>query len=472
MSTTEFGKFEKVLRFGEGRRAEAAQAAGRRTSRRSSPTSRRSRTTSCGAKTAEFRERLANGESLDELLFEAFAAVREARWRESQQRMFDVQMMGGIVLHEGDIAEMKTGEGKTFVASTALYLNALAGDRRPPRDRERLPRQARRRVEPRRLRAPRDDGRLHPEHDAVRHPQGRVRGRRHLRHQLRVRLRLPPRQHGRLARQHRPAQPRVRDRGRGRLDPDRRGAHAADHLRRAGDGGEHVPRLRADREGPPRRADHAQGGEGRGRDRALGRRLHLRREAQDRLARADRPRRRRARARDREPLRPASRAARQPPQPGAEGRVALQARRRLRDRGRRGEDRRRVHGPDHGGPPLERGPAPGDRGEGGRPDPRGERHARDDHAPELLPPLREARRHDRHREDRGEGVRRDLQPPRRRDPDERRRDPQGRERLHLQDARKRSGTPSPRTSSSGTRRASRCSSARSRSRPPSTCPSS
>jgi preprotein translocase subunit SecA len=78
-------------------------------------------------KTAEFRERFANGETLEELLFEAFAAVREARVRESDQRIFDVQMMGGIVLHEGDIAEMKTGEGKTFVASMPLYLNALPG---------------------------------------------------------------------------------------------------------------------------------------------------------------------------------------------------------------------------------------------------------------------------------------------------------------------------------------------------------
>ena len=78
-------------------------------------------------KTAEFRQRLENGEQLEDLLFEAFAAVREARLRESDQRIFDVQMMGGIVLHEGDIAEMKTGEGKTFVASLALYLNALAG---------------------------------------------------------------------------------------------------------------------------------------------------------------------------------------------------------------------------------------------------------------------------------------------------------------------------------------------------------
>src|SRR3989440_4105748 len=77
-------------------------------------------------KTVEFRQRLENGETLEELLFEAFAAVREARLRESDQRMFDVQLMGGIVLHEGDVAEMKTGEGKTFVASLALYLNALA----------------------------------------------------------------------------------------------------------------------------------------------------------------------------------------------------------------------------------------------------------------------------------------------------------------------------------------------------------
>lgn len=77
------------------------------------------------AKTAEFRQRLENGDELEDLLFEAYAAVREARLRESDQRMFDVQMMGGIVLHEGDVAEMKTGEGKTFVASLALYLNAL-----------------------------------------------------------------------------------------------------------------------------------------------------------------------------------------------------------------------------------------------------------------------------------------------------------------------------------------------------------
>src|SRR5439155_7426013 len=72
-------------------------------------------------------QRIDNGETLEELLFEAFACVREARRRASDQRLFPVQLMGGIVLHEGDIAEMKTGEGKTYVASLALYLNALAG---------------------------------------------------------------------------------------------------------------------------------------------------------------------------------------------------------------------------------------------------------------------------------------------------------------------------------------------------------
>jgi preprotein translocase SecA subunit len=79
------------------------------------------------AKTAEFRQRLADGETLDDLLPEAFAAVREAAWRTIRHRHFDVQLMGGIVLHQGKIAEMKTGEGKTLVATLPLYLNALEG---------------------------------------------------------------------------------------------------------------------------------------------------------------------------------------------------------------------------------------------------------------------------------------------------------------------------------------------------------
>jgi len=79
------------------------------------------------AKTAEFRQRLANGETLDDLLPEAFAVVREAGRRVLKMRHFDVQLIGGVVLHRGRIAEMKTGEGKTLVATLPAYLNALEG---------------------------------------------------------------------------------------------------------------------------------------------------------------------------------------------------------------------------------------------------------------------------------------------------------------------------------------------------------
>ena len=79
------------------------------------------------ARTAEFRKQLAEGKTLDDLLVPAFATVREAAKRTLGQRHFDVQLIGGMVLHEGDIAEMKTGEGKTLVATLAVYLNALAG---------------------------------------------------------------------------------------------------------------------------------------------------------------------------------------------------------------------------------------------------------------------------------------------------------------------------------------------------------
>ncbi|MDH4345396.1 MAG: preprotein translocase subunit SecA, partial [Thermoleophilia bacterium] len=127
MPTQSFGRFEKVLRLGEGRRVKRlAEQAAYITSLE--PEFEALSDAELRAKTDDFRQRIANGESLEEILFEAFAAVREARRRESGQRLFDVQLMGGIVLHEGDIAEMKTGEGKTFVASLPLYLNSLTGD--------------------------------------------------------------------------------------------------------------------------------------------------------------------------------------------------------------------------------------------------------------------------------------------------------------------------------------------------------
>ena len=79
------------------------------------------------ARTAQFRQRLAEGETLDDILVDAFAAVREASKRTTGLRHFDIQMIGGIFLHEGKIVEMRTGEGKTLVATLPLYLNALAG---------------------------------------------------------------------------------------------------------------------------------------------------------------------------------------------------------------------------------------------------------------------------------------------------------------------------------------------------------
>ena len=79
------------------------------------------------AKTAEFRQRLEKGESMEDLLVEAFAVVRESGRRTVDMRHFDVQIVGGVVLHEGKIAEMKTGEGKTLVATLPVYLNALGG---------------------------------------------------------------------------------------------------------------------------------------------------------------------------------------------------------------------------------------------------------------------------------------------------------------------------------------------------------
>ncbi len=78
-------------------------------------------------KTAEFKQRLAQGETLDQILPEAFAVVREAAWRVIGQRHYDVQLIGGITLHRGRIAEMRTGEGKTLVATLSCYLNAIAG---------------------------------------------------------------------------------------------------------------------------------------------------------------------------------------------------------------------------------------------------------------------------------------------------------------------------------------------------------
>ena len=128
MATQSFGKFERVLRMGEGRRLKRLQEQAAYIGTLE-PDFEALSDAELGAKTAEFKLRLENGRGrLEELIFEAYAAVREAFKRTIGVRLFDVQLMGGIVLHEGDIAEMKTGEGKTFVAVQPLYLNGLTGN--------------------------------------------------------------------------------------------------------------------------------------------------------------------------------------------------------------------------------------------------------------------------------------------------------------------------------------------------------
>src|ERR671919_510739 len=121
------GSFERVLRIGEGRRLKRLQEQASYVGTLE-PEFEALSDEELAAKTVELKQRLENGESLEDLLFEAFAAVREAFKRTIGVRLFDVQLMGGIALHEGDIAEAKTGEGKTFVAVQALYLNALTGE--------------------------------------------------------------------------------------------------------------------------------------------------------------------------------------------------------------------------------------------------------------------------------------------------------------------------------------------------------
>ena len=162
------------------------------------------------ALTDEFRERLADGETLDDLLPEAFATVREAAKRTLGQRHFDVQIMGGAALHLGNIAEMKTGEGKTLVGTAAGVPQRALRQGRARRHGQRLPRRVRVRVDGPGPPLPRPRGRRDPGQDEAGGAPRAVRLRHHLRHQQRVRLRLPARQHGVVPRRARPARPQLR----------------------------------------------------------------------------------------------------------------------------------------------------------------------------------------------------------------------------------------------------------------------
>ncbi|HVM19372.1 MAG TPA: preprotein translocase subunit SecA [Egibacteraceae bacterium] len=117
---------QKILRMGEGRRLRQLEKLVAEVNAHESSVSDLT-DEQLRARTGEFKDRLANGETLDDLMPEAFATVREAAYRVLEQRPYDVQVLGGIALHSGEIAEMRTGEGKTLTSTMPVYLNALSG---------------------------------------------------------------------------------------------------------------------------------------------------------------------------------------------------------------------------------------------------------------------------------------------------------------------------------------------------------
>ena len=302
------------------------------------------------AKTDEFRQRLTQGEALDKLLPEAFAVVREAGKRVLKMRHFDVQLIGGIALHEGKIAEMRTGEGKTLAATLPVYLNALQGkgvhvvtvnDYLARRDAEWMGRH---------LHLPGPDGGRQRAGHAARGEAGRLCRRRDLRHEQRIRLRLPARQHGLRGGRPRGARAVLRHRRRGRLDPHRRSAHAADHQRPGR--GPHRPVRAHQRRGAEVEEADRRGRPAHRRRRDRAGRLHGRRKEPPGLSHRGRPRERRedprrsrAAGRRRQPVRPGQHLADAPCVCGVARQSAVPPRPALRGAERRGGHRRRVHRP-------------------------------------------------------------------------------------------------------------------------------
>ena len=429
------GIIDKALRLGEGRKLKEYE---RRVEQitRFEPELELLDETEIRQRADELRERAReDDEPLDDLLPEAFALVREAGKRTLGQRHYDVQLVGGMVLDSGAIAEMRTGEGKTLTATLAVFLNTLAGDGVHV-------------VTVNDYLARRDALWMKPIYDMLGVSVGVIQsemdpaqrrqmygadvtygtnsefGFDYLRDNMASSLEEC------VQREHTFAivdevDNILIDEARTPLIISGRPEQAADtyytfaRLAKQMVGEEMKPKLKS--LGESRDTSEAEP------------RLRVRREAQDR--RPDRGRRLEGREvpRRREPLRLRARDARQPPDPVAEGRVAVQARHRLRGDRRRGEDHRRVHRADPRGAALVRRPAPGGRGEGGRRDPRGEPDAGDDHAAELLPALREALRDDRHGAHRGDRVHEDLRDPGGRDRHPPADDPRRPQRPDLQD---------------------------------------
>ena len=428
--------------------------------------------TALRAKTDEFRQRLASGGTLDDLLPEAFAVVREAGKRTLKMRHFDVQLIGGMALHEGKIAEMRTGEGKTLMATLPVYLNALAGkgvhvvtvnDYLARRDAEWMGRlygflgltvgvnvPGMQREEKQAAFAAdvtygtnnefgfdylRDNMvyevadrvarglnyAIVDEVDSILIDEARtpliISGQAEDHTELYVRINAVVPQ---LKKQIGEADPRT---GEGVIE-------AGDFTRR-----------REEPPGLPHRVGPREG-------------------------RADTHGSRPAGA-GRQPVRPGEHRADAPRVRSPAGAPPVQPRPALRGAERRGDHRRRVHRPADDGPALERRAAPGGGGQGRRADPEREPDPRLGHLPELLPHVRQAGGHDRHGRHRGLRVPGDLRPGDGGHPAEQADHPQGRQRPHLQDGARRSTTPSSPTSATATSAASRCWWAPPRSRTPS-----
>ncbi len=245
----------KALRAGEGRKFKAYQKRAEAINR-FEPEMEALSDEEMREEADSLRERARNGESLDDLLPEAFALTREASRRTTGQRHYDVQLIGGMVLHDGAIAEMRTGEGKTLTATLPVFLNTLAGDSVHV-------------VTVNDYLARRDSEWMKPIYEALGVSVAALQdGDDHATRQRKYACDVTYGTNSefgfdylrdnmsRRARALRPARPRLRDRGRGRQHPHRRGADAADHLRPARTGGPDLLHLR-----PPGQTDGRRAGE-------------------------------------------------------------------------------------------------------------------------------------------------------------------------------------------------------------------
>ena len=439
---------ERALRMGEAKQFKAYSKRVERINGWEPELQESDRRGAPGAVRRAARARAARARTWTSCCPSAFALTREVGRRQMAMRHFDVQLIGGMVLHDGQIAEMRTGEGKTLTGTLAVVLNALAGKGVHV-------------VTVNDYLARRDADWMRPIYEGLGLTVGVLQNNQpyeekraayaaditygtnsefgfdYLRDNMATRLEEKVQHGGRIGEDGKPDRDaQLRDRRRGRQHPHRRGAHAADHLRRARAG--RGP-LRA--ASPSSRRNLKPGKKPEGMDPRAKKEFTA-----DYDYEFDEKHKTvsvteqgvdegRALPRHRAPLPRRERQPGQPPAPGAEGRVALQEGRRLRRHRRRGQDHRRVHRPHPGRPALVGGPAPGRRGQGGRARPRGEPDARDDHAAELLPHVRQARGHVGHGPDRGHRVHEDLQGRRRGDPHEPADGPQGPERPDLQDPR-------------------------------------